>query len=249
MMAEKQTGWTWPMKQRDMNSDDLIHSDVMEVLAPGRMPFYLAGMKLWENLITHLEMVQKSLRSNDWQASIRVGRTLLFLHHYLMLSRDYLELVEDLLARERSDDCWERCVLYEDAEAALSLVRLYAGAPVPLHDNPGAEGAWMVISGQVEIERYSVVSQATLDDWGEVVELSQSPRRILEQYDASLFGRENGNIQSLAARTDDCLLLRVQTPPHFSGARNWYYPLQDCDPDHVMPAKRVRASASRRQKS
>ncbi len=218
-----------------------FNEPALEVMAPGGMPFQLGGMKLWENLVEHVHTAQYSARKNDWEASIRVGRTLLFLHHYLMLSTDYQELIEQLISLDGSEDYWTGKTLYEDELGRLSLIRLYPGTPVPLHDHPGCEGAMMVISGAAEVQRYTVQSRTEEEGWGEVVTLDMNPERYLEQYDTTLFGKETGNIQGLNAMRPDTILLKVQSPSQFRQEQYWYYPLQEPNEEKVMDAKRVRA--------
>ena len=235
--------WSQVMQKIDIHTstDKLGAEPALEVMAPGKMPFCLSGMKLWENLVEHVHTAQYSARKNDWEASIRVGRTLLFLHHYLMLSNDYQTSIEQMLATGSSDEYWSGNTLYEDELGRLSLIRLYPGTPVPLHDHPGCEGAMMVISGAAEIQRYTIQSHTEEGSWGEVVELDINPERFLEQYDTTLFGKVRSNIQGLNARTPDTIILKVQSPSELKDEQNWYYPLSDVNEENMLSAKRVRA--------
>lgn len=235
--------WSQVMQKIDVHTsiDKPDTEPALEVMAPGKMPFCLGGMKLWENLVEHVHTAQYSARKNDWEASIRVGRTLLFLHHYLMLSKDYQASIEQMISSSSSDDYWSGNTLYEDELGRLSLIRLYLGTPVPLHDHPGCEGAMMVISGAAEIQRYTIQSQTEEGSWGEIVELDVNPERFLEQYDTTLFGKVRSNIQGLNSRTPDTIILKVQSPSELKNEQNWYYPLGDVDEDNMLSAKRVRA--------
>ncbi len=235
--------WSQVMQKIDIqpSTDKSATEPALEVMAPGKMPFCLSGMKLWENLVEHVHTAQYSARKNDWEASIRVGRTLLFLHHYLMLSNDYQASIEQMLSSGSNDDYWSGNTLYEDDLGRLSLIRLYPGTPVPLHDHPGCEGAMMVISGSAEIQRYTLQSQTQEASWGEIVELDMNPDRFLEQYDTTLFGKLRSNIQGLNCRTPDTVILKVQSPSGFRNEQNWYYPLGDVSEDKTLSAKRVRA--------
>lgn len=235
--------WSQVMQKIDnhTSTDKPATEPALEVMAPGKMPFSLNGMKLWENLVEHVHTAQYSARKNDWEASIRVGRTLLFLHHYLMLSDDYQEAIEQMLSSGSSEDYWSGKTLYEDESGRLSLIRLYPGSPVPLHDHPGCEGAMMVISGKAEIQRYTIQAQIEDGGWGEIVELDVNPERILEQYDTTLFGKIRSNIQGLNSITPDTILLKVQSPASLKDEQNWYYPLGDVNENNMLSAKRVRA--------
>jgi len=239
----EETKWSQVMQKIDIHTskDTSGTEPSLEVLAPGKMPFCLGGMKLWENLVEHVHTAQYSARKNDWEASIRVGRTLLFLHHYLMLSNDYKVEIEEMLSSSSSEDYWSGNTVYEDELGRLSLIRLYPGTPVPLHDHPGCEGAMMVISGSAEIQRYTLQSQTQEASWGEIVGLDMNPERFLEQYDTTLFGKLRSNIQGLNSRTPDTVILKVQSPSEFKNEQNWYYPLGDIDEDNMLSAKRVRA--------
>ncbi len=138
------------------------------------------------------------------------------------------------LASENTAPSWWR-TLHEDTTSQITLVAVYQGHAMPLHDHPGSRGLALVLSGRAHI-RYADVVQ--LDQASGIAEIAMTDSQQCSEQEVSSFDTEHNNLHSIAAMTPCVQLLVVHTPPIKREEQAFYFPLLA---KHWLPGQQLRA--------
>jgi len=168
-----------------------------------------------------------------------LSHNMVLMHKLLLSSSRYRNLTNCSFRRLSRTKYWGWKSILEDALGKIGLFSVYKNAPVPLHDHPNSHGVLLVIDGEVEVERYSLKSQYRDKDESGLVELDVCERRTLKPFDITWFAEQEGNIHALQAKTEQCVMLKVQLPNMISSGRSWYFPTLGTTGEDSIHARRI----------
>ena len=125
---------------------------------------------------------------------------------------------------------WQRMIKGQDINGGI--LNIDKNQLVQLHDHPGATGMVRIISGEVEVWQFDVLTQENgkkdkVAGGQDVAELVRLSRRILKTGDMAVLTPEKGNIHALRAVSKQCRMLDFFIPPYKRSQRNWYEPLAE----------------------
>lgn len=141
-------------------------------------------------------------------------------------------------AGEQTSPSWWRSV-HKDIASQITLVAVYQGHAMPLHDHPGSRGLALVLSGRAQI-RYADVVQ--LDQASGITEIVMTDSQECTEQKVSSFDTEHNNLHSIEAMTPCVQLLVVHTPPIKREEQAFYFPLlaKQWLPGQQLRAKRIK---------
>jgi len=175
--------------------------------------------------------------ANDRQAALaRLVSTMSpALHNEAVLQQ---AMVQCPPAGENTAPSWWR-TLHEDTTSQITLVAVYQGHAMPLHDHPGSRGLALVLSGRAQI-RYADVVQ--LDQASGITEIVMTDLQECTEHKVSSFDTEHNNLHSIEAMTPCVQLLVVHTPPIKREEQAFYFPLlaKQWLPGQQLRAKRIK---------
>jgi len=137
-------------------------------------------------------------------------------------------------AGEQTSPSWWRS-LHEDMTSQITLVAVYKGQAMPLHDHPGSRGLSLVLSGRALI-RYADVVQ--LDEASGMTEIVMTDSQECKEQEVSSFDTDHNNIHGIEAMSPCAHVLVVHTPPIKREEQAFYFPLLA---KQWMPGQRLRA--------
>ena len=113
--------------------------------------------------------------------------------------------------------------LYQDPSCQISLVAVYRGQDMPLHDHTGSFGLSLVLSGRVRI-RYA--RSMSVDPATGMTQIRVAGTHECTAQQASWFGQRL-NLHSIEAVTARAQILVVHMPPINREKQAIYFPLED----------------------
>lgn len=195
---------------------------------------------VWKDFIGCIAGIDKGNYSSQLEMASVLNHNLVLMHTLLMSTSIYRGCVNSSFRRMARNKYWGWKSVYEDKLGKAGLFSIYHNAPMPLHDHPGSRGAIMVIDGEVEVERFNQIETSRYHDASAVVELQRCDRVRLKPFDITWFGSAEGNIQSMLALSDRCVMLKVQLITDKAGDRSWYFPTNTVDHDEeIVTARRI----------
>jgi len=141
-------------------------------------------------------------------------------------------------AGEQSSPSWWRS-LHKDTTSEITLVAVYQGQSMPLHDHPGSRGLSLILSGQAHICCADVLQ---LDQASGIAEILMADSQQCREQDVSSFDTNHNNLHSIEALTPCVHVLVVHTPPIKREEQAFYFPLlaKNWLPGQQLRTKRIR---------
>ena len=137
-------------------------------------------------------------------------------------------------AGEHTTPSWWRS-LHEDMTSQITLVAVYHGQAMPLHDHPGSRGLSLVLSGSAHI-RYADIAE--VDQASGIVQIVMADSQECSEKGVSSFDTDHNNLHSIEAMTPYAQVLVVHTPPIKREEQAFYFPLLA---KHWLPGQQLRA--------
>jgi len=179
---------------------------------------------VWDDFVESIMSIEKGDYNNKHEMLSVLNHNMVLMHKLLMSSASYRNLANSAFRKMARTKYWGWRSIHEDELGKVGLFSIYRDSPVPLHDHPGTIGVMMVVDGEAEVERYSLDEAYRKSETSGLVELKSCERRLLKPYDITWFKETEGNIHGFEAKTDQCVLLKVQMPATFAISRSWYFP-------------------------
>lgn len=165
------------------------------------------------------------------------------LHKILSRRVDYCRRINAEACKPRSNEYWGWQPLFKDRHAHIGLITVYRDTPIPLHDHPNCRAASLVLEGQIEIERFTLVERFRQLTKSGKVELTPESREYLKANEITWIEPVIGNIHGMRAITNKCVLLKFQLDSPVKTYRSWYFPL--CAIDDMRSTIQSRRIVSR----
>ena len=121
---------------------------------------------------------------------------------------------------------WGWYPFVDETDIRIGLLEIHKDKPVPIHDHPGANGLLLVLGGTLRVDEYLPRPMEGLNKI-KIVELVLQQRTIFDTNDYALITPNDGNIHSLIAETDICLVLDILLTPYDETQRTWYMPMTE----------------------
>jgi len=121
---------------------------------------------------------------------------------------------------------WDWRPYVDDAGNRLGLLQLYKNNPTPIHDHPGAGGILLVLQGELELCEYQL-EQTDAAGRLKLAQLSVAVHKHLGPGQFTLITPESGNLHSLGAASDTCIVLSVLLKTYDETQRTWYLPVTE----------------------
>lgn len=212
---------------------------VLDFAGPGNTTVDDALRGVWDDFIGSITNIDKEGYQSQAEMSSVLNSNLILMHNLLMSTSKYRELVNSSYRRLTRTKYWGWKSVYEDALGKVGLFSIYRTAQVPLHDHPGVRGALMVVEGELEVERFTLKDEYRQRNESGLVELKRHDRQTLKPFDITWFGPEEGNLHSMEAISDQCVMLQVHLSKSYN-ERSWYFPIFSAEQDQEsIKARRI----------
>lgn len=217
----------------------MTQANILDFRAPVNETVDEALRGVWKDFIGSIAGIGKGVYHSDREMSAVLNHNLVLVHSLLMNTLLYRDLVNSSYRRLTRTKNWGWKTVFQDTLGKAGLFSVYKEAPVPLHDHPGTRGVMMVVEGEVEVERFTLKAEYRQSSESGPVELQRCDKKVLKPYDITWFGPEKGNVHSMQALTDQCVMLKVQLS-QMKADRSWYFPLfSAAQEQETIPARRI----------
>lgn len=211
----------------------------MEFKAPVEMTASETLKGVWDDFINSVSYIDGGYSNKEEMISV-LSHNMVLMHKLLLSSGIYRGLVNSSFSKMMRTKYWGSRTIHEDELGKVGLLSIYKGTPVPLHDHPGARGVLMVLDGKAELERYNLMEKYQDSQSSGLVEMESCERRVLKPFDVTWFEETEGNIHGFEAKTDQCVLLKIQMPVQPVSSRSWYFPTCTFSEEHeTVYARRI----------
>ncbi len=201
----------------------MAHADIIDFRGPGKATVADALRGVWKDFTGSIAGIDKDGNQSQTEIQSVLNNNLILMHSLLMSTATYRELVNSSYRRLTRTKYWGWKSVYEDELGKVGLFSIYRTAEVPLHDHPGMRGALMVVEGELDVERYTLKQEYRQSDESGMVELQRYDRQRLKPFDITWFGPDEGNLHTMRAISEQCVLLQVHLPK-LDRDRSWYFP-------------------------
>jgi len=202
----------------------LAQANIMDFKPPVDLTARESLGGVWSDFIDSVTSIGKGEYSNNAEMLSVLNHNMVLMHKLLLSSSMYRNLANCSFNSLVRTKYWGWRSIHEDELGKVGLFSMYKDSPVPLHDHPGTCGVMMVLDGEAEVERYNLMETHQDNATSGLTELKSCDRKLLKPYEITWFDETEGNIHGFEAKTDQCVLLKVQIPTVVKGSRSWYFP-------------------------
>lgn len=146
----------------------------------------------------------------------------------------------------RDSQPWGWNSLLETEQINAGLLTVYPDSSIPMHDHPGSTGLLVVLKGHVILRQYKVMEQSKSNK--NRLHLKRTSVSSIGENAFSVFGPEEGNIHSLEADQEPCVLFDLMFSPYKPEDRSWFLPMDILETSGKSPIEVVRMKKSRDRK-
>lgn len=130
------------------------------------------------------------------------------------------------IAKSRTWANWGWQPYISEPEIRIGLLEIYKNDPIPIHDHPGASGILLVFEGELVIKQYEL-EHVVRENRMNLANLSMRSQQRLANTQYAFITPGQGNIHSLDAVSDVCIVLDVLLTPYDEKQRSWFLPVNN----------------------
>lgn len=145
------------------------------------------------------------------------------------------QVSRQLVAQTRA---WQWHPMLSRPGLKAGLLSVDAHQQIPLHDHPGSCGLLIALEGSVRVNQYTIMGKNSVGK-GSIFRLKTHGVQQLSRGMAGTFGPETGNVHSLQALDEDCLLFDAIFSPYALEDRSFYTPITTADNGQILFATRL----------
>lgn len=158
---------------------------------------------------------QAGVSTNDIDLCQTLRSELLDLIHAKLIQLEQPQILEQL-----SRWGWQS---WMDTQALrIGFLTVDANKPIPIHDHPGSAGLLIVLQGKLQVQQFTASTEHTS---ARRIELSLEQELDAGPGEFVTFSPFAGNIHSVRAHEETCIVLDVLLTPYKEQERGWYMPI------------------------